>query len=86
MTWLEAKSAHFDHIQKKTSIQGFSSKLEIFLPVEKNQFSVKSGFGNVLPYGRRLGHARGLLGARTRAASFDSALARCLEAIVSEAF
>ena len=54
--------------------------------VRKLESSHIVAFGNVLPYGTRLGHARGLLGARTRAASFDSALARGLESIVSESF
>ena len=56
------------------------------MKLEKIKLSHIVGLGNVLLYGTRLGHARGLLGARTRAASFDSALARCLESIVSEAF
>ena len=62
----------YDHIQKNP-IQGFSRKPGIFLPVEKNQFSLKSGFGNVLPYEGWIGHARALPRARTRAACFGSA-------------
>ena len=43
---------------------------------KKNKLPYILGFGNVLPYGRRLGQARALPASGTRAACFDSTLAQ----------
>ena len=53
---------------KKTPIQGFAFDCKVFPKLAKIKLPQIFGFGNVLPCGRRLGHARGLPGARMRAA------------------
>ena len=63
----------YDHIQKNL-IQASTSNPEIFPPLQKSQDLPNEGFGNVLLYEGSIGHARALSRARTRAASFGSAL------------
>ena len=65
---------------QKTPLQGLPCKRQILLQALKNKFSSKLGFGNVLPYEWRVGHARASPRARTRAAFSGSALG-CITSI-----
>ena len=55
----------------KTFIQGSICECKVFPKLAKIKLSHILDFGNVLPCGRGVGHARGLPGARTRAAVLD---------------
>ena len=60
--------------REKKPIQGFTCERKVFPKLAKIKLSHILGFGNVLPCGMGVGHARGLPGSRTRAACLTSAL------------